>query len=172
MANGLIGGEMDPDWVMSHQCVYARKSDCGPAFPMHEIRNAVFVDTAVGELDWLAHHPMAPDASADFDEYYEHIGEDRMEPLSEFVRWVKPSKDVQDLERDPAWIAQQLYRLGFNAGPEAPDKDRLRKMVRWFQRSTGAYKKGNSEWILTPDGICGPKTEAGLKRRMSQMGFE
>lgn len=173
MANGLVSGSMDEDWVMTHQCVYALKSDCGPVFPIHDIRKAIFSDDAVDTLSWLAEHPMAPDDNKDYDEYYEHVGEPR-EP-GEFVKWVKPSKDVIAEESDQEEIRQLLYRLGYNSGAEAdgpPDQEKNRKLVKWFQRSTHAYKTGNPGWVLDPDGICGPKTMAGLKRRMKQMGYE
>lgn len=172
MANGMIGGTLDPDWVLSHQCVYARKSDCGPAYPMHDIRNAIFVDTPIDELIWLAHHPMAPDVNEDDDSFWEELDGARAENIDNFVQWVKPTKAVIDQEKDPAWIAGQLYRLGFNTGPEAPYIEDLRKQVRWFQRSTSAYRKKNPEWVLKPDGIAGPKTEEALKRRMIQMGID
>lgn len=163
LANGYVDGQLDPDWVMTHQCIRESKMDCGPAYPIHSVRSGIFDDvTPVKDYSWLAAHPMAPDDDIDFDIHFKRTDEQRVEALEEYVEWVKPSSGVEAEERDPAWIASALYKLGMNAGPELPDQDRLRKMVRWYQRSTED---------LTPDGIVGSKTETSLKKRLLRFGI-
>ena len=170
MVNALFG--LDPDWILSHQCFWATKSDTGPLYPIHQVRSAIF-DTSleVDQLDWLGQHPMAPDTNEDDDERWYSLGEDGTRGEREFVTWALPKPDVHQVV-DDAWIAEHLYKLGFNAGPEVPTPDVLKKMVRWFQRSTAAYKyakRSPSSWALVPDGIVGPLTQAGLERRVEQL---
>lgn len=167
LANGWIDGQLDPDWVLTHQCVRATKMDCGLAYPIHSVRNAVLnADEAVEDMEWLAAHPMAPDKVIFDDERLKPLDEFRHEAQEEYVEWVEPSEEIKSQERSPLWIASQLYRLGFNTGPEVPSKEDLRKQVRWFQRSTSCYKDSKPGRYLTPDGIVGPKTEQGLIRRL------
>ena len=171
LANGLVEGTMDPDWILSHQCIYAKKQDTGPLFPIHSVRNAIFAGGDLTAQTWLKAHPMAPDTNEDDDAHWEDKDELRLELDKDFVRWVTPSAETRDQEMDGGWIAEQMTRLGFNMQYEIPEAKSMRKQVRWFQRSTGAYRKKHPEWVLTPDGIYGPKTEEALVRRMSQMGF-
>ena len=170
MVNALFG--LDPDWIMSHQCIWATKSDTGPLYPVHKVRSAIFdASTEVDQLDWLGAHPMAPDTNEDDDERWYSLGDDGTRGDREFVPWAIPDSDAHQVVDDD-WIAAQLYNLGFHAGPEVPTRETLRSMVRWFQRSTAAYKyakKSPSSWALVPDGIVGPLTQAGLKRRVEQL---
>lgn len=166
MLNALY--DLDPNYLVSHQCVWATKSDTGPAYPMHEVRREVFADTLLQDQQWLAGFEMAPDENEDDDAWWEEMDYwPRVEV--EFVPWVVPTKEIIAQE-DQAFAAQALYLLGFNTGPELPDEGILRQAVRWFQRSTQAWKyKGKTEWVLSPDGICGPRTKEGLERRLKQL---
>lgn len=168
LANGWIDGQLDPDWVLSHQCVWASKSDTGLAYPMHDVRSAIFSDLDPLELDWLGAFDMAPDHNIALDEVFEPLDEHRDEAREDYVRWVKPTPDMK-AAAEPEWVAAQLYKIGFNTGPELPAGTDLSRQVRWFQRSTGAYKKKHPEWVLAPDGLVGPKTVAGINRRLDQL---
>lgn len=166
LANGMIEDQLDPDWVLTHQCVWATKMDTGLAYPIHSVRNAIFNNLEVEHLDWLGAHPMAPDKVIDTDEDWKPLDEFRSEAEENYVKWVEPSDLIKSQEKDPFWVAAQLYRLGFNTGPELPTKVSLQKQVRWFQRSTTAYKKSKPKWVLSPDGVAGPKTQEALLRRL------
>lgn len=170
LANGWVDGQLDPDWILTHQCVWATKQDTGPLFPIHDLRQLILTDKAIEQIELLGAFKMAPDTDeGPEDEHWKPLDEFRAEAEEDFVKWVQPTPEVEADERDPVWVASQLYKIGFNAGPELPDKETLRKMVRWFQRSTCAYGKDHPEWVLSPDGIVGPKTEAGIVRRLNQL---
>lgn len=160
--------ELDPEWILSHQCVWASKQDTGPAFPMHSVRNAVLTPGDPTTLPWLADHAMAPDTNEDDDARWEVLDKvSRAEP--KFTPWVVPATNEGE---DPTFAAQALYLIGFRTGPEQPDLETVRRHVRWFQRSTQAYQYEEAfdeKWTLKPDGICGPQTRAGLERRLKQL---
>jgi hypothetical protein len=167
LAHGWIDRQIDPDWIMPHQCVWAKKMDTGLAYPIHDVRDAIFDATDVEKLEWLGGHPMAPDKVIDEeDEHWKPLDEFRIEAEKDFVEWVKPTPEVVSQERDRFWIATQLFKLGYNTGSfgRLPTPEILRKQVRWFQRSTSAFK-GTGRY-LKPDGIVGPLTEAGIIRRL------
>jgi hypothetical protein len=160
--------DLEPDYVLSHQCVWATKQDTGPGFPLHDVRRELFADTELADQQWLAGFEMAPDTNEDDDAWWEEMDYwPRCEV--EFVPWAIPTKGiVEDLE----FAAQALYAIGFNTGPELPDESVLRRAVKWFQRSTQAYKYHkafDSKHVLSPDGVAGPLTVAGLKRRLRQL---
>jgi hypothetical protein len=171
LANGLLEGELDPDWVLTHQCVWATKLDCGLAYPIHLVRNAIFGNQEIKKMAWLGAHPMAPDKVIEGDEAWKPFNEFRHEAEEDYVRWVGPTPEIIDQEKDQAWIAAQLMKIGFNTGPEVPDEETLRKQVRWFQRSTGAFRKKRPALVLKPDGISGPKTEKGLTQRLNTLNI-
>jgi hypothetical protein len=166
LANGWIGGQLDRDWVLTHQCVWGSKMDCGLAYPIHDIRSAVFTDQKTTELKWLGAHPMAPDTVVDDDGEWLPLDEFRFEAEKDYIRWVVPTPEVEEEERNHFWVASQLYKLGFNTGPELPTTENLRKQVRWFQRSTGAFRKSKPKRVLVPDGIVGSKTYAEIVQRL------
>ena len=169
LANGLIEGQLDPDWVLSHQCVWATKQDTGPLFTIHEVRNAIFNNDPLISIPWLSAYPMAPDTNEDDDTLWDPLDEFRDEAEENFMKWTEPSPEVVATTKDPVDTALLMYRLGFNTGPEVPAPDSLKKQVRWFQRSTGAYAKDHPERVLSPDGVAGPKTHKELKRRIDQL---
>lgn len=171
VANGWIDEQIDPDWVLSHQCVWATKADTGLAYPMHSVRAAIFNDDNPADMDWLGAFPMAPDNNIDLDEVFEPLNEKRIEAQEDYVRWVKhrPGENRPKATAEPEWVAAQLYKIGFNTGPEIPTGEDLSRHVRWFQRSTCAYKKDHPEWVLAPDGVVGAKTVKGIERRLVQL---
>jgi hypothetical protein len=169
MANGWIDGQLDPDWVLTHQCVWATKMDTGPLFAIHKVRDALFTDDPLEDKEWLGAYDMAPDTNEDDDAHWESLDELREEAAEDFVKWVQPSAEVEASENDPAETAHLMYRLGFNTGPELAIAEDLRKQVRWFQRSTGGWGEKHPDWVLSPDGVAGPKTHAALHRRIEQL---
>jgi len=154
MVNGLY--KIDPDWVLTHQCVWWPKLDTGPAFPIHDLRSSVMSETPVTELQWLDRHP---DAEGEVDDSlaWEQLVDFRNEVANEFVVWAKPHGEHEG----PEGTAAQLYRLGFNTGPEMPEN--LSRHVRWFQRSTSKTLK------LATDGIAGPKTNKAIADKIARM---
>jgi hypothetical protein len=166
LANHLFG--LDPMLILPHQCVWATKNDTGPCFPIHDVRKAIMADwdPVTHDLPWLGEHPMAPDANEDDDALWERfdLDADRGDPA--FVEWVEPSIEVVEQALTPFEAAVALHALGFNAGPEVPGPDVLRRSVRFFQRSTQAWGKGN---MLKPDGVFGPKTQAAIEKRIVQI---
>ena len=168
LANGLIGGKLDPDWVLSHQCIWATKQDTGPLFSMHDVRNAIFTNDPLVTLPWLSAYPMAPDTNEDDDAHWEPVDELRDDPEDKLLEWTTSNETLVGA-KDPAAVALLMHRLGFNTGPELPTEENLRKQVIWFQYSTKAYEENHPERVLTPDGVAGDKTFKELERRMEQL---
>jgi len=164
---------LDPDWIMSHQCIWATKGDTGLAYPIHDVRSAVLSGEPIDQLGWLLNHEMAPDTNVDVDEEFEKEAFKKLEFRGDpgWLEWEEPEPEIE-AQHEPEFAAQALYKIGFNAGPELPDEETIKKMVRWFQRSTQAYAahdKFPDAWALSCDGVCGPKTSAGLQRRLEQL---
>ena len=170
LLRGMIG-TLDPNWILTHQCVWATKLDTGPAFPIHQIRNEIFNDDDLSKREWLQLFEMAPDVNEDDDAHWKALGEDQFEKEKDFVVWSDPKPNVEPVASD-VLVAGQLWRMGFNAGPELPDHDTLTNFVRWLQRSTGAYKEKNPEKVLKPDGLVGKLTKAFLDKRIKQLGLD
>lgn len=169
LANGWIDDQLNPDRILTHMCVWSAKMDCGLAYGIHDVRNSIFNSIEdLNKLEWLGLYPMAPDTNEDDDSYWGEINEIRYEDPKDFIGWVNPTDKVKSRETDLDWVARQLYKLGFNTGPETPLENRLRKQVQWFQRSTSCFKDHKPEWYLVPDGIAGPRTEAGIRRRLDK----
>lgn len=171
LANGLVEGRLDPDWILPHQCVWATKKDTGPAYLIHDVRRAIFSDKPIEQHHWLkAYKPASGTDDGDLLGWkYPYSMGSRNEAEEDFVKWVIPAPEVIEAETSPMLTVRQLYSMGFNTGPELPSIDSLRKQVRWFQRSTGAFRKSNPKRVLVCDGIVGEKTRNMLTERLQQL---
>jgi hypothetical protein len=170
LADGWTDNQLDPDWVLTHQCVYAKKSDCGPCFPIHYIRNEIFDPNSETLPLWLSGHPLAPDKNIEFDQEFMFSEEPRYEDKQDYIQWAKT--DIGEKKSDLEFAVKALRKIGFNTSPtllDTKNNERLKKQVRWFQRSTGCWKNSRPEMYLVPDGIVGPKTIAGLRVRLRQL---
>ena len=175
LANAMIRGQLDPDWVMTHQCIWAKKQDCGPLYPIHLVREAIFDETTKDPhktCKWLKNYKMAPDQDYEFDGNFEFDEfNSREEPA--VVRWLDVDQsEVLRNEQDLVWAIKALYALGFNTGDllektlTEQDELRIQKMVRWFQRSTEAFSEGT----VPPHGIVDEKTMQWLRLRLKLLG--
>jgi hypothetical protein len=161
--------DLDPDYILTHQCIWATKQDTGPVYPIHKVRNNIYTDTPLNELEWLAAFDMAPDTNEDDDTWWEVVNEYRD---ADFEPWVTPTKEVIAKELDLNWLAAQYYKIGFNSGPEYPGDEKTRMFTRWFQRSSHAYKHHDgfsNSWAIKADGSPGPATKEFTERRLGQL---
>jgi hypothetical protein len=183
MANALINDRMDPDWILSHQCVWASKWDTGPHFPMHAIREAILDSKRpLTYYGWLSTFELAPDEVTIVDDEMLAAADGappenspRIESEEDFVAWVRPSREVLDKTNPVLNLLayDRMRRLGFNVGQEFSKMPHHRfvKMVKWWQRSSGAYRRTEPSRVLDPDGVVGPNTDTFGKRRLEGLGF-
>jgi len=179
LLRGWTEKPLDPDWFIAHSMVYSIKSDPGPDFLLHNIRDATFNSDPIQDLTWLENYEMAPDKNEDYDQFYEINNEFRDDPTATHVDFTEKdefSPPPIDLEAPPTqreWVINTLNKMGFNCGPEEPSDSTLKKFVKQFQYSTYAYKQINKpQYVLFVDGVAGPQTQKGMERRLKELGIE
>ncbi len=177
LIQGYFKDELDPDWILTHQCVWASKSDTGSTsmFPIHELRETIAnhkqpskVVVGAYDLPDLGHHE--EDDSGWWDMTTNEV---RCEIESGVVPWAKPDPRIT-YEEPKADVLADLYKMGFNTGMFANGGDRMdraRKAVRIFQKSTLAYKRRQNRRaeVLATDGAVGPKTKAAIEKRIREL---
>lgn len=165
MVKGIAAESFDADWVIGHSMVNAVKSDPGPDFPLHAVRQAIVDDRNPANLRWLIGYPkMAESAVSIASARPLEVDRDDTPyfgPVSVSVSH-EDGFGVRDM-----WVAQCLYRMGFNSGPEMLDLERLKRFVSWFQISTQKWKTGS----LRATGAITGQLIAALKRRMDQLNL-
>lgn len=165
-----------PDNILSHQCVWATKSDTGVLFPLGNIRNAIFGNR---KRSWLKGYVSADslDGVINMKGYSAWISED--EPRCELIPIREYCKDDKSLIHDShigkylGVILRQLKDLGYNIDDDCYKSSSFKKAIRYFQRSTHAYKarKRKGKRPLRVDGICGWKTKKALLSRVKDLGL-
>jgi len=166
MVNGMSGSGMDPDWILTHQCVWGTKNDCGPLFPIHGIRDAIFGNDKLSKFipDFMD-LPSVMDRSSD-----EHQASPQ-EELSADVRsfdaygGLVEDKDESDQE-EALWSTPEDIKMLRVLGYNATDTN-SKKFVEWFQRSIHALKDKRADANLDVDGVLGPETRKFLVERSS-----
>lgn len=168
------GNNLDPDYIFGHSSVWATKSDPGPDFPLHLIRGAIFSPVAIGDLPWLPTFPRAGYGRDNNETWIDFSSDFRDDQQIDHVVFSTDDVDLTVAEEGDLmgeWLTNRLYWLGFNAANPLSDKQ-LRRFIKWFQKSTDAYKKVNrSSEVLKVDGIFGPKTKRALEVRLWELGY-
>lgn len=159
----------DPDWVIGHQCVWATKSDPGPAFPIHFVRRAI-VENQVN-LPWINFYQKSILEKEDDKVWFEIKHELRDDDSDKF--WENEHDGINNIESNEAFSMEQslriLFDLGYNIYNSASSRinqqsNRCIKFIKWFQKSTHAYFQPQNH--LKIDGIVGPKTMNSLIKRI------
>lgn len=174
MLRARFDGKLDPSWFLPHSATSTGKSDTGRAYPLNDVREAVFNDVAVTDLGFLQ------DFKADpmyMDAYDEELDEDILVGMAashadrpggmDDDEWDDACASVSALTEDGPWrdelpaVRRALHALGYYV-PATSDTglDTWTKQAVWtFQRSHG----------LKTDGIPGNKeTQPALAQRLKR----
>jgi hypothetical protein len=188
-ANILIGralqsltmaeGGLSKNWVIPHSCVSNQKTDTGPAFPMHEVRDAIFSTTAIDDFDFIMRMAGGPvqviyfsQEDVSFSELSERqAGRNSDEELTD-VDYKKTigtaSADAQLLVQGGDWkgkldsVRKALSTLEYyvTGSGSVLDLD-TSTAVQFFQRAFG----------LKFDGVPGDVTQKAIHERMKSLGL-
>lgn len=167
---------MDRRWFLPHSATSGSKSDVGPAFPLQDVRDAVFNQEPVDSLAWLHNYKADPQYMADYDEeedegFLEELAErqaDRLgadEPYDIASADAIPEASLQLLVENGHWreelpaIRRALNLLGYRVpGRIGQVLDRDTSLAVWlFQKSQKRLKA---------DRIPGSKTQRALADRL------
>jgi hypothetical protein len=178
----LYEGDMDPRWFLPHSATTGSKWDTGRAYPLNDVREAVFHQQAVDELIWLQNFKADPQYMDDYDEeedaeFLQELAirqadrdgdEDWDEDL--VVLEEPPHADLQMLIDDGNWkeelgaIRRGLDRLGYYVpADDSPEMDK--------DTTLAVYQFQTSIKELKADKVPGSKTQAALVKRLKQFGL-
>lgn len=173
----LHDGDMDPRWFLPHQCISNGKFDTGMAFPLNDIRRAVFDQSSIEDLHWLHEFRADPMYMDDYDEeadaeFFKEMQErqgDRSED-DHIYDPEMPDADLQHLVDDGRWreglpaVRRALNLLGYYVPASYSHVlDEATALAVWmFQMA---------DRRLTVDKIPGRKTRQQLYGRLKQFGL-
>jgi len=167
-------GGLDLRWFLPHSATTGTKSDTGRAFPLQDVRDAVFAQMPIDGIPWLQSYAANPT------EYAQEIEEEddalfllelesrqaeRMHGTLDIHALAEmPSPDLQDLVQDGDWkqeldsVRRALTKLGYVTGGHGPVLDPDTALaVYQFQKSMSCKPY---------DKIPGSKTQEALYRRL------
>lgn len=171
---------LDPRWFLPHSATTGTKWDTGRAYPLQDVREAVFKQHAYQELPWLHAFKADPQYMDDFDEdmdedFLTELAERQADRAGEVlpegyeVCEEPPGADLQDLVDAGNWkqelgaVRRGLHRLGYYVpGDDSPTLDNNTALaVYQFQVSMDLKK----------DKIPGGKTQRALVKRLKHFGL-
>lgn len=172
---------MDIQWFLPHSATEGSKWDIGRAFPLDNVRNAVFDQVPVESLQWLQAFKADPMYMDDYgegedQEFLEELAErqgnrDECAPDDLDTCTEVPTADLQDLIQDGNWklelpsIRRALHMLGYRVGFQSlygfEIDEGTALAVYQFQRSMK----------LQADKIPGDKTQKALHQRLKDFGL-
>jgi len=195
-ANILIGralnamtradGGLIKSWIIPHSCVSNQKSDTGPAFPLHDVREAMFTDKALSSLDFINKMVDDPIYTRDYDEmvdanFMKQLAESQQDrnvdsdfTNDQFLKAIgTPSASLQMLVQNGDWkgkldvVRRGLAKLEYYIDPGLASIGSKLDLststaVQMFQRSVG----------LTADSVPGPVTQKAIYDRMTALGLQ
>lgn len=169
--------KMDPRWFLPHSATTGTKYDTGRAYPLDNVRDAVFNQTDPKDLIWLHDFKADPQYMDDYDEEEDQEfllelalrQQDRFDE-KEFdedlvVVEEPPGSDLQMLVQKGEWkqelgaVRRALHKLGYHvpfSDSQLLDKD----------TALAVYQFQRSEPDLTNDKIPGDKTQKALMKRL------
>jgi len=165
MIRAIQEGLFDPSWVIPHSAIWATKSDTGSAFPMYNIRAAIFSDTELKDLQWLNKYHSAETCT--------HVPEEiNINELDSNRDCAPPTKLTNEPTKvdNGNWkdylpvIRKQLDSLWYHVVQSNSKEfdNTLKLAVYQLQRSSHALQNGRH---LAIDGIPGAKTRAFIEER-------
>ena len=169
---------MDPRWFLPHSATTASKSDVGPAYPLRDVRDAVFDQEPVHTLSWLHNYKADPQYMDDYDEeedekfldelnrrQVDRLGSD--EPYDFAAIDEIPDSSLQLLVEEGNWrtelpaIRRALNLLGYRVpASRATELDEDTSLAVWM------FQKSHKQ--LVADRIPGSKTQLALAERLRQ----
>jgi len=179
MLRAWRGDSFNPSYVIPHSLWWASKSDTGESYPMFWIREAVFSNVAVEDLDWLQlGYPASQTVPfVELTESHEGFAEPREDP----EQLLTPYKPMEAIDFDK--IAGENWRDYLPAvrenlailGAHIPDTEethmlepRLRLATETFQHGTRALKESSH---LRIDGVPGKSTRGMIEKRLRRFGY-
>jgi len=190
-ANILIGralqlmtsdeGGLSKNWVIPHSCVSGQKADTGPAFPMLDVREAIFSKTPLESLDFISKMADDPVYIRDYDEVNDSAflaelaarqsdrNTDEEFTDTDFKNVISvPSANLQALIKAGDWkkeldaVRRALAKLEYHVSGGGPVLDTdTSTAVQFFQRAAG----------LKADGVPGDITQRAIHKRMLSLGL-
>ena len=177
-------GGLIKSWIIPHSCVSNQKSDTGPAYPLLDVREAMYSDVPLESLDFINKMVDDPVYTRDYDEmndanFLKQLAERQQDRNidSEFTddHFLKaigtPSASLQALIQSGDWkanldvVRRGLAKLEYYIDPSStgPKLDlSTSTAVQLFQRSVG----------LTADSVPGPVTQKAIFDRMTELGLQ
>jgi hypothetical protein len=171
----IRGGNFRPEWICGHSQIWATKLDPGPHYPsMHEMREAIWSDQKLADIEWLKRYDEAPGVEDDpiiLEEDIHPYGDQRGDPPVMEFQWRPDEKNIIKPDaKDQPEVSYALWELGWPTGPECITPRKLKSFISYYQRSTTAWRYVNKEdRVLRIDGIAGSKTCASLRQRLRHL---
>jgi hypothetical protein len=178
-----VGG-LDRRWFLPHSATTGTKWDTGRAYPLKDVRDAVFAQMPVEGIPWLQSFQADPTTYAleledeDDEEFLKELEERQAERtdgideanLAEVA--AMPSPDLQALIQDGVWkeeldsVRRGLEKLQYVTGGQGPVLDEDTALaVYQFQKSQGRDR-------LNPDKVPGDLTQRRLYRRLADFQLQ
>jgi len=168
-------GGLDPRWFLPHSATSGGKWDTGRAYPLNDVRNAVFAQMPIEGIPWLQAFAEDPsDYALELEEEDDELfllelqerQADRMDGEADWDEICQmPPPELQALVQDGIWkdeldsVRRALGKLQYVTGGAGPVLDEDTALaVYQFQRSQGDKLKN--------DKIPGDKTQRRLWRRL------
>lgn len=174
-------GGLDPSWFLPHSAISKTKWDTGRAFPIHDVRFAVFDQIPVDELFWLRDFADGAGFMLDYEEEWDNKFLEEMDHRQgirdeywgdaeiEQCFAGPPPMDLQMLITAGDWrceldaIRRALNKLGYTTSGRGQKLDYETSLaVYQFQKSMG----------LHTDKVPGPKTQKALHKRLRDFQLE
>jgi len=175
-------GSMDQRWFLPHSATEGTKWDTGRAYPLSNVRDAVFGQVPVEQLTWLQSFKADPMYMDDYDEEEddEFLAElaarqgtrDAEEPEDLHSCTEVPDADLQALVQDGNWkdelptVRRALNLLGYCYGHQS-----LHANVLDEDTALAVYQFQVS-MKLKADKIPGDKTQKALMKRLTDFGLQ
>lgn len=166
-------GGLEPGWFLPHSATTGSKRDTGRAFPLQDVRDAVFAQAPIKGVPWLKAFADNPsDYVLNIEDEDDRLfllelpQTDRREGEADLAAIGEmPSPDLQALVQAGSWkdeldsVRRALAKLGYVTGGHGPTLDPDTALaVYQFQKSVG----------LKPyDKIPGDETQEALHRRLA-----
>jgi hypothetical protein len=167
-------GGLDRRWFLPHSATTGTKWDTGKAYPLQDVRDAVFAQMPIEGIPWLKSFAADPSAYAhDIEEEDDRLflmeleerqhdrkhGDADLEEIDEM-----PPPELQDLVEDGNWkeeldsVRRALSKLGYVTGGQGPTLDE--------DTALAVYQFQKSVKCKPYDKIPGGKTQEALYKRL------
>ena len=173
-------GGLQPAWFLPHSATEGSKFDTGKAYPLQDVRDAVFQQMPIEGIPWLKAYAADPvgyaeDIEEEDDALFlmelEQRQYDRMQgTLDKDDLEEMPAPELQALVQDGLWkdeldsVRRALSKLGYVVGGQGPELDK--------DTALAVYQFQKSVRCKPYDKIPGDKTQKELYRRLVDFRLE